>query len=69
MITANRNTERVKVLQRKEHPVKSTALHYIKEMNETERYEDLSEALAIAREFGATEWEIRIALMKNVEGE
>ena len=69
MITANRNAERVQVSQRKEHPVKGTALHYIKEMIEAERYEDLPEALAIAREFGATEWEIKISLMKNVEGE
>ena len=69
MITANRNAERVQVSQRKEHPVKGTALHYIKEMIEVELYEVLPEALAIAREFGATEWEIRIALMRNVAGE
>ena len=69
MITENRNTEKRQASQLKEHPIKTTALHSIREMVEVERYEDLPEALAIAREFGATEWEIRIALMRNVGGE
>ena len=69
MITANRNIEKKQASQLKEHPIKTTALHYIREMIETERYEDLPETLAVAREFGATEWEIRIALMRKAKGE
>jgi hypothetical protein len=68
MITANRNTQTSNAQKVTEpHPVKATALQYIHETVEAERYEELPELLAIAREFGATEWEIRIALMHNVE--
>ena len=69
MTITNPNTRKSSSFKSKEHPVKITALHYMREMIETERYEDLPELLVIAREFGATEWEIRIALMRNVEGE
>ncbi len=69
MITANRTIEKNRASQSIEHPVKTTALQNIREMVETERYEELAEVLAIAREFGASEWEIRIALMRSAEGE
>jgi hypothetical protein len=47
------------------HPVKVTALEYIRETVKEERYEELSEIVGIAREFGADEREISIALTEN----
>jgi hypothetical protein len=48
------------------HPVKVTALEYIREAVRDERYEELKDTLAIAREFGADEWEIWVALTKGL---
>ena len=66
-MTANPNTQTNHSFKSLEHPIKATALRYIREMILVERYEDLPEMLAIAREFGASEWEIRIALMRRVD--
>ncbi|HTL47920.1 MAG TPA: hypothetical protein VL688_07635 [Verrucomicrobiae bacterium] len=45
------------------HAIKVTALAYIKQAVADERYEELREMISIAQEFGATAWDIRIALM------
>jgi hypothetical protein len=45
------------------HPVKVTALNYIREALEEERYEEVRDMIAIAREFGAGHWDIRIAMV------
>lgn len=42
----------------KDHPVKLTALMYLKEALLEERYEDCKELIAVAREFGAQAIEI-----------
>ena len=41
------------------HPVRLTALLYFVEALRSERYEECAEILAVAREFGANEKEIR----------
>ena len=41
------------------HPVKLTALLYLKEALLKERYEDCAVILAVAREFGAASFEIQ----------
>ncbi|MCG3175705.1 MAG: hypothetical protein MOGMAGMI_00638 [Candidatus Omnitrophica bacterium] len=41
------------------HPVRVTALWYLKDALLKERYETCSEILSVAREFGATEGEIQ----------
>ena len=45
-----------------EHPVKVTALQYLKEALRTERYEDCWEILTVAKEFGANNAEIRAVI-------
>lgn len=45
------------------HPVKLTALNYIREAIEEERYEEVRDMIAIAKEFGAGPWDIRIAFI------
>jgi len=51
-----------KVFTRKKHPVKLTALHYLKEVLQNEDYEACSEIIEIACEFGAEEAEIQFLL-------
>ncbi len=41
------------------HPVKLTALLFLREALMAERYEDCAEAIEIAREFGAQQFEIQ----------
>ena len=42
----------------KRHPVRLTALLSLKEALRMERYEECREMIAIAKEFGASDWEI-----------
>ena len=42
----------------KRHPVRLTALLALREALLEERYEECREMIAIAKEFGASEWEI-----------
>ena len=44
------------------HPVKLTALFYLREALLWERYEECAEFIAIAREFGAEPFEIQYLL-------
>lgn len=44
------------------HPVRLTALLYLKDALVRERYEDCSAIIAVAKEFGAAEGEIRALL-------
>ena len=48
--------------RRSRDPVKLTALIYLREALIAERYEDCAEFIAIAKEFGAIDGEIRILL-------
>lgn len=50
--------------RRSRDPVKLTALIYLREALIAERYEDCAEFIAIAKEFGALENEIR-SLLEN----
>jgi hypothetical protein len=43
----------------KKHPIKLTALLYLKEALQRQRYEDCQELIGVAREFGAAEFEIK----------
>ena len=43
----------------KKHPVKLTALFYLKEALRKEQYEKCSEIIAIAKEFGAAPYEVQ----------
>lgn len=47
---------------RSRDPVKLTALIYLREALVSERYEECAEIIAIAKEFGALDAEIRILL-------
>lgn len=47
------------------HPLRTTAIHYLKEALKEERYEEMADMVSIAREFGADVWEIRLALSKE----
>ena len=49
-------------IARSKHPVKLTALLYLKEAIAQERYEDCAEIIGIAKEFGAADIEIRYLL-------
>ena len=44
------------------HPVKLTALLYLKDALKQERYEECAGIIAIAKEFGATEAQVRYLL-------
>lgn len=46
----------------KHHPVKVTALEYLREALSQERYEEMKEIAEIAKEFGATYWELHNVL-------
>ena len=50
------------VLKRSRHPVKLTALLYLKEALRYERYEECSEIIRVAKEFGAEEFEVEYLL-------
>lgn len=52
----------VKYKRRVRDPVKLTALVYLREALLEEKYEDCFEFIAIAREFGALDEEIRVLL-------
>ena len=43
----------------KKHPVKLTALFYLKEALRKEQYEKCAEIIAIAKEFGAAPYEVQ----------
>ncbi|MBI3316295.1 MAG: hypothetical protein HYZ87_04905 [Candidatus Omnitrophica bacterium] len=43
----------------RKHPVKLTALLYLKEALRKERYEACAEIIAVAKEFGAADFEVR----------
>ena len=57
--TRQRNKLFQKVVNRKSHPVKLTALLYFKQALMKEQYELCPDLIAIAREFGAKEVEIQ----------
>ena len=61
----NKNTVLLKGLSPKTHPVKLTALDYLREALLKERYEEMKELVEIAKEFGADVWEIRKALTRS----
>ena len=44
------------------HPLKTTALWYLKEVLVGEQYEECADIVATAKEFGATDLEIRFLL-------
>ena len=44
------------------HPLKLTALWYLKETLVRERYEECADIVATAKEFGATDLEIKLLL-------
>lgn len=46
----------------RKHPVKLTALLYLKDALKGERYEECAGIIAIAKEFGATEAQVRYLL-------
>lgn len=48
-----------------DHPVKITALAYLRAALNEERYEDMAEIVAIAREFGADEWDLHRVLTRQ----
>ena len=48
-----------RVVNEKTHPVKLTALLYLKQALQKEQYEMCSDLIAIAKEFGAKEVEIQ----------
>jgi hypothetical protein len=51
-----------KYRRRTRDPVKLTALIYLREALISERYEDCADCIAIAKEFGALDEEIRVLL-------
>lgn len=53
------NPEIYRRKQVEKHPIKLTALLYLKEGLAKERYETLPEIIAVAREFGAAPFEIQ----------
>ena len=53
------NTDRYSRTRRSYHPVKLTALLYLKEALSREKYEKCAEIIAVAREFGAQPFEIQ----------
>ncbi|MBI3251858.1 MAG: hypothetical protein HYZ52_00865 [Candidatus Omnitrophica bacterium] len=58
MLKVIENPGRKKRGQTVKHPVKLTALFYLKEALLRERYETCQEIIATAKEFGAAEFEI-----------
>ena len=63
MLTANEIDNVRKREDRKGvHPVKVTALAYLREALAEERYEEMKEFVEIAREFGADSHEVALAL-------
>lgn len=61
METVQKNGQFVKRRVEK-HPVKLTALLYLKEALLTERYEDCADFIAIAKEFGAQGSEVNLLI-------
>ena len=63
MDTARQTNQKSKLFQRmvreKSHPVRLTALLYLKQALMKEQYEMCSDLIAIAREFGAKEVDIQ----------
>ncbi len=45
------------------HPLKTTALKYLKEAIEEERFEMCQQIIQVAKEFGADRWEIKNSLI------
>ena len=58
MLKTMENAEPRKRSQIDKHPVKLTALLYLKESLLNERYENCSDIIAVAKEFGAASFEI-----------
>ena len=52
----------IRFARRTPHPLKMTALLYLKEALLKEQYEECAAIVATAREFGALDWEIRLLL-------
>ncbi len=48
--------------RRAAHPLKMTALLYLKEALQKEQYEECAAIVATAKEYGAQDWEIRLLL-------
>lgn len=48
--------------RRMPHPLKITALLYLKEALLKEQYEECAAIIATAKEFGALDWQIRLLL-------
>ncbi len=53
----NSNNNRRTLVEK--HPIKLTALLYLKEALERQQYENCPELIGVAREFGAAEFEIQ----------
>ena len=51
-----------RLLRIKKHPVKLTALLYLREALLAERYEECAELIAVAKEFGAELFEVQYLL-------
>ena len=51
-----------RLLRIKKHPVKFTALLYLREALLAERYENCAEIIAVAKEFGAEPFEVQYLL-------
>lgn len=49
------------------HPVKLTALLYLREALNEERYEEMAELVEIAKDFGTDYWELRKVLTPSGE--
>lgn len=60
-VTTETNTT-ARYRRRSRDPVKLTALIYLREALVAERYEECAEIIAIAKEFGALDAEIRVLL-------
>ena len=52
----------IRFARRAAHPLKTTALLYLKDALLKEQYEECAAIVGIAKEFGALEWEIRFLL-------
>jgi len=57
--------EITKISQKTGHPIKITALSYLTEALSQERYEELHGIIEVAKEFGATQWEIKNILIRR----
>ena len=61
----NENAVLTRDAENRAHPVKLTALLYLREALLEERYEEMEELVEIAQDFGAGYWEIRDVLASS----